>query len=159
MFGRREILLFASLAWIWSSYVHAATRAIQFDLNVLHTCSIALTQNGILDPRPGYTRLTSRSGPGAPGRADVIASGQGFTVSVDAPSDFDSKPAGDTSPNTFRAWHRSFGATNYAVTQLPETINAGTNSIRIHMDANKISGSGDVFEAGNYTATVVLRCE
>jgi len=137
----------------------AANQGVPFGLNLTHTCSITVTRGGTLDPRSNFTRLTSRSGPGTPGRADVVTTGNGFTVSVDAPTSFDSEPAEDTSSETFRAWHRSRGATSYNNTQAPQPINAGTNRIRIHMDARKINGSGDVFEAGDYSATVILRCE
>ena len=137
----------------------ASNEVMEFNLNLTHTCSIVVTQGGTLDPRSNFTRLTSRSGPGTPGRADVVATGSGFTVSVDAPTAFDSKPAEDVSANRFRAWHRSYGATSYGITQNPESINAGTSRVRIHMDARKFNGSGDVFEAGNYSATTILRCE
>lgn len=135
----------------------AVTNDVEFNANVTHTCAITVTRDGILDPRSNFTRLTSRSGPGRPGRANVTATGNTFTVSVEAPVAFDTQPAADTTPETFRAWHRSNGATVYGITQTPQTINMGLSRVRIHMDARKTSG--DVFEAGNYSATVILRCE
>ncbi len=135
----------------------AVTGDIPFNSIVTHTCTIVVTRDGILDPRNNFTRLTSRSGPGRPGRANVTATGNGFTVSVDAPVAFDSEPAADITGETFRAWHRANGATSYGITQNPEPLNRGLSRIRVHMDARK-SGA-DVFEAGNYSATVVLRCE
>ena len=137
----------------------AMAQNMQFNGNVSDTCSVIVTQSGTLDPRSNFTRLTSRSGPGTPGRANVTATGSGFTVSVDAPTAFDVEPAADTSPETFRAWHRSNGATNYGITRQPRAINVGLSRVRVHMDARKANGSGDVFQAGNYTATVILRCE
>lgn len=135
----------------------AASNGISFSSTVTHSCTINVTQSGTLDTRNNYTRLTSRSGPGIPGRATVVATGNTFVLSVDAPTAFDSQPAADTTPETFRAWHRSNGATSYGTTRNPRTLNDGTSNIRIHMDARK--SSGDIFEAGNYSATVVLRCE
>jgi hypothetical protein len=152
-------LMGIALAGLVPLSASAANQDIQFDGSVTHTCAITVTQSGTLDPRNNFTRLTSRSGPGIPGRANVVASGSGFTLSVDPSTSFDTEPAADTSPETFRAWHRSNGATFYTATQAPAAINAGNNRVRIHMDARKINGSGNVFEAGNYSATVILRCE
>ncbi|MFK7903019.1 MAG: hypothetical protein AB8B49_09295 [Nitratireductor sp.] len=135
----------------------ALAQGVDFEGNVKHTCSINVTRDGLLDPTNGYQRLTSRSGPGIPGVAKVVASGNGFSLSVQAPTLFSSKPSSDTSSETFRAWHRSHGASYYAATQQPQTIAHGTSTIRVHMDARKTGA--DVFEVGNYSATVILRCE
>ena len=138
----------------------AASANVFFGGNVTTTCTVVVTRNGTLDPRgANYTRLTSRSGPGTPGRANVTTTGPGFTVSVDPPSAFNTQPAADTSPETFRAWHRSNGATVYGTTQVPMPLNTGLSRIRVHMDARKIGGSGDTFSSGNYSASVTLRCE
>lgn len=148
--------IFAAIVCIQATPL-AHAEDVDFNSSVTSSCTITVTRGGTLDPRSNFRRLTSRSGPGTPGRATVFTTGSGFTASVDAPSSFDSKPAADTTPETFRAWHRSRGATSYNTTQAPQTLNAGTNNIRVHMDARK-SGT-DVFEAGNYSASVVLRCE
>jgi len=153
------VIAMIAVAALFPTIAFAANQAVPFATTVTHTCSITVTRGGTLDPRSDFTRLTSRSGPGTPGRADVVASGNGFTVSVDPPTSFDSEPTADTTSETFRAWHRSRGATSYNNTQQPQSINAGNNRVRIHMDARKVNGSGNVFEAGNYSATVVLRCE
>ncbi|MEM7215162.1 MAG: hypothetical protein AAF423_06420 [Pseudomonadota bacterium] len=129
---------------------------IPFGGTAQDTCIITVTQAGTLVARNNDRRLTSR-GPGTPGRAQVSASGTGLTLSVDVPTAFDTEPAGDTTPENFRAWHRSNGATVYGITQAPEPLNAGVNNVRIHMDARKTGGN--VFQAGSYSATVVLRCE
>lgn len=136
---------------------NATTSGAQFISVVSDSCSINVTQNGTLDPRSNFRRLTSRSGPGIPGRAIITTTAGSFVASVDAPTAFNTKPAADTEPETFRAWHRSNGATSYSNTQGDETLNIGTNNIRIHMDARKLPGQK--FEAGLYQATVVLRCE
>lgn len=137
--------------------VHATTAGAVFVSTVSESCSIVVTQSGTLDPRSNFTRLTSRSGPGIPGRATVTTTAGGFVASVDAPTAFNTKPASDTTPETFRAWHRSNGATFYTATQGDVTLNPGVNNLRVHMDARK--SGGDVFESGFYQATVVLRCE
>ena len=127
-----------------SNHSSAVSQDVLFNGTVTHTCSITVTQDGTLDPRSDFTRLTSRSGPGIPGRADVTATGNTFMVSVEAPTAFNSKPAIDTTPETFRAWHRSNGATYYTATQTPMPINVDLSRVRVHMDARR-SGS-DVFE-------------
>jgi len=137
---------------------NASGEDIIFNTIVTDTCSINVTRAGTLDLRPNLRRLTSRSGPGIPGRAIVNASGPGFTLSVDAPTAFTTEPVLDVpSPENFRAWHRSNGATTYGNTRQPESINSGVSNIRIHMDARK--PVGNLFEAGDYSAIVVLRCE
>lgn len=146
----------ASVFGFFAPNAFAVTDDVPFNATVGHTCTINVTQDGTIAPNANFRRLRS-FGPGTPGRADVTASGGGFSVSVDAPTAFNTEPAADVTTETFRAWHRSNGATVYGNSQTPVGINAGLNRIRVHMDARK--GAGNVFEAGNYSATVVLRCE
>lgn len=157
-FRRFQIAVLAALSVTSAPISAQATVAgAQFGATVSESCTIVVTQDGTLDLRPNRTRLTSRSGPGIPGRAIVTTTAGGFVASVDAPTSFNTSPAADTAPNTFRAWHRSNGATSYGNTRNDRTLNAGVNNMRIHMDARKLSGG--VFESGFYQATVVLRCE
>lgn len=122
------------------------------------SCTIVVGQVGKLHSVANLKRLTSRFGQGVPGIANITTSENNLAVSVQEPISFDLEPAGDlTSPETFRAWHRSTGATVYGLTRNPRPINEGLSTILIHLDARKTAGG--TFAGGNYSATVVLRCE
>ncbi len=144
-------------AFTWPTASVAASSDVQFDGTVTHSCAIVVDANGTLGVRPDFRVLNSAFADGAPGRATVTSTGNTFTISVDNPSAFDAQPPEDTQPNTFFATYRVTGATNIARTDTPQTLNHGTNTVRVHLRVRK--PVGEVFEAGDYSATVVLRCE
>lgn len=137
---------------------HAVTGNVIFNGTVTHTCTITVGGTaGSLDVDSGFQTLSSSIGSGSAGTATVVATGNGFDISVDTPSL--SKPAEDTSSETLSASYSTTGASSVSGTDASAAndLNNGTTNVSVNMQAAK-SGS-DVFEAGAYTGTVVLRCE
>lgn len=152
----KNLLKSAALAAIVLAPVHAnaVTANIPFNGSVTHTCVITVGSSGALGVSSDFKTLSSSIGSGAAGSASVVATGNGFDISVSAPVSFDTKPGDDTSANTFAAnYSVDSGSTQTSASDLTH----GTHSVSVNMSAAK-SGS-NVFEAGAYTATVVLRCE
>lgn len=154
----RSAMLAMACALLAVAPAHAATGDVDFGATIAESCSIVITQDGVLGVRPSDQRvLNSANFGGRPGRAIVTASDNSFTISVDQPVAFDSQPADDTAPNDFRASYRVTGATNITRTPDPEPLNAGNNNVRVHLRVSK--PQGESFAGGDYAATVVLRCE
>ncbi len=135
----------------------AATGNVEFNGTVTHTCTITVDSNGSLAADAGFQTLSSTIGSGTNGTATIVATGNGFDISVDTPTL--SKPAADASSETLTAAYSTSGATSVSGTDsgAANDLSNGTTNVSIDMAATK-SGS-DVFEAGSYTGTVVLRCE
>lgn len=132
---------------------NAVTADIPFNGSVTHTCVITVNSSGALGVSTNFQTLSSSIGSGTAGTATVVATGNGFDISVNAPTAFTTKPTEDTTTNTFAASYNTGSGDQTTATDLTN----GRHSVDINMSASK-SGS-DVFEAGAYAATVVLRCE
>lgn len=138
----------------------AATGNIPFNGSVSNTCVITVGSSGTLGVSTDFATLGSTQAGGAPGSASVLATGSGFSLSADAPTAWDSAPTTGGSNVTFASTYSSTGptvATNVAGTTAT-ALNRGTHNVAINMSATK-NVSGETFEAGSYSATVVLRCE
>lgn len=137
----------------------AVTGDVPFNGNVTHTCVINVNSSGTLGVSTDFQTLGSEEAGGSAGTATIVATGNGFDISADAPTAFSTKPAADTSSNTFEANYATNGATSIGQVDgaTANDLNNGTTNVIVNMSASK-SGS-DVFEAGAYAATVVLRCE
>jgi hypothetical protein len=151
-----KIAVAASFA-VLPAQAFAATGNVQFNATVTHTCVITVGSAGTLTASTDFTTLGSTQAGGSAGTATVAASGNGFKISVDAPSL--SKPATDTTSETLTSAYSASGATSTSGTNASAANNLahGTTNVSVNMTAVK-SGS-NVFEAGTYTGTVVLRCE
>lgn len=151
-----KLAVVASIAMV-PAQAFAATGNVQFNATVTHTCTITVNSAGTLGVSTNFGTLSSMQAGGAAGSATIAASGNGFDISVDAPNL--SKPAADTTSETLSASYITTGATTVsgAHTDAANDLNNGTTNVSVHMAAMK-SGS-DVFAAGTYTGTVVLRCE
>ncbi len=138
---------------------NAVTGDVPFNGSVTHTCTITVNSSGTLGVSTDFQSLDSEEVGGAAGTATIVATGNGFDISADAPTSFDTKPVADTTSNTFAANYATTGATSIGQTSGTNVndLNHGTTNVTVHMSADK-SGA-DVFEAGAYSATVVLRCE
>lgn len=142
---------------------NAVTGNVPFNGTVTHTCTITVNTGGTLVSDAGFQNLASNIGAGVNGDADITATGNTFNVSIDAPAAFDSQPASDTTGESFNASYSTSGATSVTGSAAggansgTNTLNMGTTNVDIDLVASK-SGA-DVFEAGAYQATVVLRCE
>lgn len=132
----------------------AETGDIPFNGSVTHTCVITVGASGALGASTNFQTLSSTIGSGSAGAASVVSTGNSFDISVNAPTSFDSKPTEDTTSNTFAA---NYAVDSGSAQSTASDLTHGTHTVAINMSATK-SGS-DVFEAGAYSATVVLRCE
>ena len=135
----------------------AVTGNIPFNGSVTHTCVITVGPAGTITANAGFDNLSSSNAGGGAGSASVASTGNGFDISVDAPTL--SKPAADVTAETLTSSYSTTGATTTSGTNATaaNSLNNGTASVTIHMNAQK--GGTDVFEAGAYTGQVVLRCE
>lgn len=145
-----------SLILLAASPAFPATAPVIFNGTVDATCTLNVTQNGTLDVSANLQTLSSEIGTGQPGQVSLTTTG-GVQLSVDAVTDV-TPPAADATPTTWTPTYSSSGATNFAQTGLANDIDEpGDSTVTVHLAGTK-SGS-DRFAAGNYTATVTVRCE
>ncbi len=138
-------------------HAQAATGNIPFSGAVADTCVITVGAPGTLGANTGFTTLGSEEAGGVAGTASVLATGTGFDLSADAPTAWDSAPAGGATSVTWAANYASAGANTIAQTGGATTTNLaniGVNNVTIHMSGTKGSG---VLPTGSYSANVVLR--
>lgn len=136
----------------------AANGNIPFAGNLVNLCIINVVSGGNLGISSNYRTLASGQPGGTLGRATVTTTGAGMMLSVDQPTAFDSAPGDDTSPTTFLARYRTTGATVIGgLTSASNALGRGLTNVQVHLRTSK-SGA-NTFAAGDYTATVVLRCE
>ncbi len=141
-------------------HVNAATGNIPFNGSVADTCVVTVTGSGTLAASTDFSVLGSEEAGGAAGTATLLTTGSSFSLSADAPASFSSAPAtGNTNVN-FEANYAATGANTIAKTDgaTATALTRGNTNVTINMSGTK-SVSGETFEAGSYTATVVLRCE
>ncbi len=122
------------------------------------SCTIIINERGTMRPNPGASVLSS-STPGAkPGEAVVIATNSSYSVSVDAPLGFSIQPSGGSNNTRFEASMSAHGATNFfsVPSGVEQRIKRGQTDVTVNIKATRQGGS---FPAGQYAATVVLRCE
>lgn len=145
--------LFAALA---SNASYAAN--IGFSGDIVSACGIVVTRDGTLAARQNARVLTSAGTGAQHGLATVTANANGFQLHVDQPTDFDTRPVADTTPEQdFRARIRSTGATTFGWTRNSQSLNTGNSNVRVQFRARKPAGVA--FADGFYSATVVIRCE
>lgn len=150
------LLMGAILGAFTNGIAHAAN--IGFSTDIISSCGIVVTRDGTLVARNNVRVLNSTGAGGQNGLATVTTNGNIFQLHVDQPTQFDIKPAADTTPERdFRARISSTGATSFAWTRNSQNLNAGTNNVRIQFRARKAGGV--TFANGFYSATVVIRCE
>lgn len=151
--GFNTFLLFAA------SIAMATPNTARFNGSIFHTCNIKIINEGTFGVRSDYKVLNSRlrHRGGSSGNAEIFTSSPGYSVSIIKPTRFNTQPVADTTPETFNATYEGSGATNIARTSASRALAQGTTNINVDMLAKK-SGT-NIFEAGNYQATVVLRCE
>lgn len=154
---RSLVKVMAAVAVLAPVQLNAATQNIPFNGTVADTCVITMGSNGTIVPNAGYTQLSSTFAGGAAGTATILATGGGQNVSATAPASFSAAP-GSAAGSTFTATYDLSGATTaLGVAGATTTnLNAGSTNVAVDLTAAHPSGT---FEAGTYTATVVLTCE
>jgi hypothetical protein len=147
----------AAAAVLAPANAFAVTGNIPFNGTVANTCVITVGSPGTMTANTAYTVLGSKEAGGAAGTATILATGNAFKASVDAPTAFTTAPA-SAAGSTFAAEYSLSGAnvaSNVAgATQT--TLANGTTGVSVNLTATHGTGT---FEAGSYVATAVLRCE
>ncbi|MFP1633224.1 hypothetical protein ACLB6G_15950 [Zhengella sp. ZM62] len=154
---KNALKVLAAVAFIAPVQAYSATGNIPFNGSVTDTCVITVGSAGTIMPNTAYTVLSSKEAGGAAGTATILATGNGYSVSADAPSAWSAAPA-STPATTFAAEYDLSGA-NSATNVSGNTqtaISHGSTSVNIDLTASLPSGT---YESGTYAATVVLRCE
>ena len=121
-------------------------------------CQIIVTRNGTMMQNVGSTRLSSQINPAMPGMADVTTSNGSYYLSVDRPSGFSIAPSGGSDDVEFSTQFSGSGKTDFALTPGDSRVKLknGLTNVESHLEARKLRWS---FKAGNYRATMILRCE
>jgi hypothetical protein len=149
-----------SAAALPASVAQAATANIPFNGSVANTCVITVGSSGTLAVNGTYDVLGSQQAGGSAGTATLLVTGAGFNLSADAPAAFSTAPATGNDNVTFEANYSASGANTIPQTDgaTATALNRGNTSVNVNMSGTK-TVVGETFEAGNYAATVVLRCE
>ena len=135
----------------------AASGDVPFNGTIVDTCVITVGSGGTITPNSAYTVLSSKEAGGTSGRAALLVTGNSYSVTAEAPTAWSTAPASASSA-TFASEYDLSGANTAAnVTGSTATRLAnGTTNVNVDLTATLPSGN---YEAGNYRAVVVLRCE
>lgn len=154
----RRLSLFAAICLVFSSgnVARADTRGVTFDGQVDAVCTLSVNSSGTMVATADLQTLSSKIAGGSPASLTLSTTG-GVNLSVD-PVTVVSVPAGDLTATTWTPTYSSSGAHTIAETGSATTLtDPGTSTISVDLVGTK-SGS-DRFAAGNYQATVTVRCE
>lgn len=121
-------------------------------------CQIVVLQNGSMAQNVGSTKLSSLINPARAGLADVTTSNGSYYLSMDRPTGFSIAPAGGNDDVEFSTQFTGHGKTNFGLSPGDSRmkLKIGLTSVEMHLEARKLKGA---FKAGQYRATVILRCE
>ena len=121
-------------------------------------CQIVVLQNGSMAQNVGSTRLSSLINPARAGLADVTTSNGSYYLSMDRPTGFSIAPPGGNDDVEFSTQFTGQGKTNFGLSPGDSRVKlkTGLTSVELHLEARKLKGA---FKAGQYRATVILRCE
>lgn len=136
----------------------AATGTVPFNGEVSSTCVIAVNAGGVLGITTDFTKLSSKTGQGVSGKATVLTTGPGFSLSTSAPAAWNSAPVGGGSGVTFSSFYSATGATTAVDVPglTPTSMGVGVTDVDVHLEAEKSSG---IFPSGSYSADVTILCE
>jgi hypothetical protein len=152
-FARPYSLLLASFA---ASPAYAATQGVLFEATIAPICTLTVGDNGQMAASPDLQTLSSKLGGGDSGSVTLSTTG-GVSLSVD-PVTVVTAPAGDTSPTTWSPTYAVTGSHNIAERSAPQALGGpGSSTVTVHLVGTK--GGSDTFAAGDYEATVTVRCE
>lgn len=126
-------------------------------------CRLTVTQSGALAQSADATQLSSKIGTGAPGLAQVRATGAAYNLSLWHGTTWLASPIAGNGNTTFTPTF-SGTATNGRGTTFSEQPGTtpvfirrnGRSNLTIHLVATSHSGS---FPNGTYSTNVILRCE
>jgi hypothetical protein len=139
-----------------ASGARAATGDVLFNATVDPTCTLTVNADGTMTVSTDLQSLSSHNAGGSPGSVTASTTG-GVTLSVD-PVSIVTAPAGDTTTTAWTPTYSATGAQFIGETGAPTAVTAsGSLDVSVNLAGTK-SGS-DRFVAGNYQATVTVRCE
>lgn len=134
----------------------ATTQNVLFDATVNATCTLSVDSNGTFVASADLQSLSSKLGGGSAGSITLSTTG-GVDLSVD-PVTVVTVPAADVSTTTWTPTYSATGAHTVAETGGTTTLtDPGTSTVSVHLVGTK--GGSNRFAAGNYQATVTVRCE
>ncbi len=136
----------------------SATANVPFTSVVTATCVLTVGTPGVMAANTDFTSLSSTSAGGVSGTVSALSTGTTFKVSAIAPTTFQTAPAGGGTSVDFSSVYRATGATTIGTTPgaTMTTLNSGSTNIVVDLAAVKSSGT---FDAGAYSAEVIVRCE
>lgn len=135
----------------------AATGNVTFNGTVAATCTLLVTNgSGTITVSTDLQSLSSHNAGGVAGAVTLTTTG-GVTLSVDAVTS-PTVPGTDTTPTTWSPTYLATGTHTIAETGTSTALTSpGVDAVVVHLTGTK-SGS-DRFGAGNYSATVTVRCQ
>jgi hypothetical protein len=136
---------------------YAVTADVPFSGTVNSTCTIVVNSDGVLAANATATVLGSNIAGGSAGLVTVTTNDASFDVSVADPINF-AGPGGFTGSPTFLTEFALTGATAGSgnAASAPLALASGVTDVDVDLTATLAAGT---FDAGGYTATVVLTCE
>jgi hypothetical protein len=150
------VLIALCAAAITADPLHAETQDVLFDATVNAVCTLSVDANGTLAASVDLQTLSSKLGGGSAGSITLSTTG-GVDLSVD-PVTVVTVPPADVTATTWTPTYSAAGAHAIAETGSATTLNdPGTSTVTVHLVGTK-AGSNR-FAAGNYQATVTVRCE
>lgn len=134
----------------------AATGNVIFNGTIAATCTLTVNTNGTMTVSADLQSLSSQNPGGAPGTVTLSTTG-GVTLSVD-PVTTTTVPVDDLTATTWTPTYASSGAHNIAETGGSSSLTTpGSSTVTVNLAGTK--GGSNRFSAGNYQATVTVRCE
>ena len=134
----------------------ATTQNVIFNGTITATCTLVVATNGTMTVSPDLQSLSSHNSGGSAGTVTLTTTG-GVSLSVD-PVTTTTVPAADTTATTWTPTYAATGAHTIAETGSTTALSTpGASLVSVNLAGTK--GSSNRFAAGNYQATVTLRCE
>ncbi len=121
-------------------------------------CAVIVSSDGQLGVSPEANELSSVSYGGRAGQAEVVASNNSYTLSMDPPLGFSLAPVGGNDSLIMKTSFSGFGATSFSSTpgNIPVRLKQGSTNVSANLVATKTTS---LFPPGQYRAEIVLRCE
>ncbi|MBO6718045.1 MAG: hypothetical protein JJ913_08830 [Rhizobiaceae bacterium] len=153
---RAGLLLVSIVAAAAAGPASATTQNVLFDATVNPVCTLSVDANGTLAASVDLQSLSSKLAGGSAGTVTLSTTG-GVDLSVD-PVTVVTVPAADVTATTWTPTYSATGTHTIGETGNTTALaDAGTSTLTVHLVGTK--GGSNRFAAGNYQATVTVRCE
>lgn len=132
------------------------TQDVIFNATVAAICTLTVNSNGTMAASADLQTLSSKIGAGSPASLSLSTTGD-VELSLD-PVTVVNAPPSDVTATSWTPTYTASGAHSIAETSVTTNLAAsGASTVSVHLVGTK-SGSNR-FSAGNYQATVTVRCE